>query len=603
MRHGVFEDGHTPSLERRLSAILSADVAGYSRLMGDDEIATVQTITHYREYVAETVRAHRGRVIDTAGDNLLAEFPSVVEALGCAVEAQSGLAERNAALPVSRRMDFRIGINIGDVVVEGDRIYGDGVNIAARLEGLAEPGGICVSGVVFEQVEGRLGALGLRHEALGEQHVKNIARPIVAYRLALGRAAKNEVPAGASAAAPPAAGPRADQPSIAVLPFVDSSGDPEQAWFSKGISEDLITDLSKLSGLLVISRNSSFRYGSEARDPARIGRELGARYLLEGSVRKAGTRVRVSAQLTDTQSGYQLWAERYDRELEDIFAVQDDVARQIVAALEIKLTRGERSRIGHSPTRNIEAYEFFLRGMEAYARRTPEMNALAKSLFTRAIDLDPAFAAAYARLGRVYMTERMFQWSDDDALLERAEALAEQGIALDPSLPGAHQTLAYVRLVARRFDDATTHARRAVALDPNDADARVTLSEVLCCAGEPAEALEQAELALRLNPHYPPSYLFALAQAYQLLGRNGEGIEACRRLIVRHPEHSRAHFLMALMLYESGRVEEARAALEESHRLNPDYTVGRMRDQVPYRDRSISRRWVEIIRALERRED
>lgn len=596
-----------PGVERRLTAVLSADVAGYSRLMGDDEEATVRTLTSHRACLVASVSAHRGRVVDSVGDNLLAEFASVVEALRCAAEVQVELAVRNAELPPARRMAFRIGINVGDVLVEGERIYGDGVNIAARLEALAEPGGICVSGGAFEQVETRLAALGLHHEALGEQRVKNISRPIVAYRLALdGVDAGSGGDVARARLEPALPGQQAaggEQPSIAVLPFVEPSGDPEQAWFSRGISEDLITDLSKLSGLLVISRNSSFRYGGEAREPARIGRELGVRYLLEGSVRRAGTRVRVSAQLTDAETGYQLWAERYDRELEDIFAVQDDVARHIVAALEVKLTQGEHRRIGQSPTRNIEAYEFFLRGLEAYARRTPETNALAKSLLSRAIDLDPAFAAAYARLGRVYMTERMFQWSTDDDLLERAEDLAGQAIALDPALPGAHQTLAYVRLVARRFDDATAHARRAVALDPNDADARVTLSEVLCCAGEPAEALEQAELALRLNPHYPPSYLFALAQAYQLLGRNGEGIEACRRMIVRQPDHSRAHFLMALMLFETGRLDEARAALEESHRLNPEYTVGRMRDQVPYRDRAISRRWVQIVRALEERKD
>lgn len=578
---------------RRLSAVLSADVAGYSRLMGEDEVATVRTLNEYRACFAEAVAVHQGRVVDSAGDNVLAEFASVVEALACAAAVQAELARRNEALPAARRMWFRIGINVGDVLVEGDRIYGDGVNIAARLEALAEPGGICVSAVVYEQVERRLAALGLLSEPLGEQRVKNIARPLLAWRLSL---------TGTDAEAPdalPLQAPPAEQPSIAVLPFENLSGEPEQAWFSKGITDDLITDLSKLSGLIVIARHSSFRYAESDADPARIGRDLGARYLLQGSVRKAGNRIRVSAQLTDTQSGVQLWAERYDRELEDIFAVQDDVTRQIVQALEVKLTRSEHDRERRAPTSNMEAYECFLRGLEAYSRRTPETNALARAQFERAVALDPDFAAAYARLGRVLMTERMFQWSEDEGLVEAAAGLARQALELDPTLPGAHQTLAYVHLIARDFESAVAHARQAVALDPNDADARVTLSEVLCCNGEYEESLAQVQLALRLNPFYPPSYLFALAQSCQMLGRYEEGIEACRRLITRNPEHSRAFFLLALMLYEGGRTDEARAALAESHRLNPNYTVGRMRDQVPYRDREVSRRWVQIIRALE----
>ncbi|MGE0684080.1 MAG: adenylate/guanylate cyclase domain-containing protein [Candidatus Binatia bacterium] len=510
-------------VQRKLAAIFSADVKGYSRLMGEDEVATIRTLTAYRETMTTLIRQHRGRVVDSPGDNMLAEFGSVVDAVQSAVAIQNELQTRNATLSDSRKMEFRIGINVGDIIVEGERIYGDGVNIAARLESLAEPGGICVSSVVYDQVENKLADLNLRYEHLGEQIVKNIAKPVTAYRISI----EPQTPTPSLSSSPSPVRPFAsssltshfsvltalDKPSIAVLPFTNLSGDAEQEYFSDGITEDLLTDLSKLSGLFVISRNSVFLYKGKAVKPEQIGKELGARYMLEGSVRKAANRVRVTAQLIDTSTGYHLWAERYDRELEDIFAVQDEVTQKIVAALQITLTTGERSRLGRPPTTNLEAYEYFLRGLETFARRTPEANALARQMFERAIELDPRFAAAYARLGRVYMVERAFQWSDDPQLPERAAALAQQAIALDDALPGAHQTLAYVYLLTRQFDLAIAEARQAVALDPNDADACVTLGEILSCAGEPQKAVDLVEKALRLDPHNPPSYLFSLGQA------------------------------------------------------------------------------------------
>ena len=611
-------------VERKLAAILSADVKGYSRLMGEDEVTTVRTLTAYRAAMASRIQQYRGRVVDSPGDNLLAEFVSAVDAVHCAVEIQQELKTRNADLPLAKRMEFRIGINLGDVIVEGERIYGDGVNIAARLEGLAEAGGICISGVVYDQVENKLTFLNLGYEYLGEQTVKNIVKPVPAYRVLIeSETTTSVVSQPALRQAGPEQSRRAqherltnrdpvtlslsksdpafmlpDKPSIAVLPFTNLSGDPEQEYFSDGITEDLITDLSKLSGLFVISRNSVFLYKGKAVKPEQMSQELGVRYVLEGSVRKAGNRVRITAQLVDATTDYHLWAERYDRELQDIFAVQDEVTQKIVTALEVKLTEGEQQRFGRTPTANMEAYEYFLRGLESFAHRTPESNAQARQMFERAITLDPNFAAAYARLGRAYMIEWAFQWSEDPQLPERVAALAQRAVALDDALPGAHQTLAYVYLMRKQFDQAIAEAQRAVALDPNDSDACVTLGEILSCAGRPQDGVGLVEKALRLDPHYPPSYLFALGQAYYLLKRYEEAVTAFKRLLTRNPDHLRAHFFLGMIYSETGRKEDAQAELEACRRINPSYYLQRMRQIIPYKDPALIERWMNTLHEL-----
>lgn len=613
------------SVERKLAAILSADVKGYSRLMGEDEVATIRTLTEYRAVMAAFIQQYRGRVVDAPGDNLLAEFASIVDAVQCAVKIQTALGAKNADLPVSRRMEFRIGINVGDVVVEGERIYGDGVNIAARLEGLAEPGGICISGIVHDQVENKVNFLHLAYEYLGEQPVKNIAKPVPAYRVRIEseaapstvgqpvlRQAQHERLANRDPITPspsttlrtgPSKGDRTlslpDKPSIAVLPFANLSGDPEQEYFSSGITEDLITDLSKLSGLFVISRNSVFLYKDKAVKPEQVSQELGVRYVLEGSVRKAGSRVRITAQLVDATSGYHLWAERYDRELQDIFAVQDEVTRKIVTAVEVKLTEGEQERLGRAPTKNLDAYEYFLRGRESYFQRTQEANTQARRMFERAIELDPQFAAAYAWLGRTHLIEWTFQWSDDPQTLERASALAQRAAQLDDLLPGAHQTLGYVYMAKNQFDQAIAEAERAVALDPNNADACVTLGEILSCAGRPQEAVGLVEKALRLDPHYPASYLFALGQAYYMTGRHEEAMTLFKRLLTRNPNNLHAHFFLAITYGEMGRAEEARAELAACVAIDPTYSLERARDRIPYRDPTLLDRWVHIVRKLQ----
>src|SRR5262245_2830912 len=411
------------AIERKLAAILSADVEGYSRLMGDDEVATVRTITAYRALIASSVAGHGGRVVDAPGDNVLAEFASVVDAVQCAIDIQRELQSKNAELPVSRQMRFRIGINLGDVIVEGERLYGEGVNIAARLEGLAVGGGICLSGTAYDQIEGKL---PLTCEFAGEHTVKNIARPVRVYRLRLD---SSESPApsrdgpshpamvisavvigrvllgGAgwvgwhSLKPPETAGlPLPDRPSVAVLPFANLSQDPAQEFFSDGVTEDLITGLSKVSGLFVIARNSVFTYKGKPVKVKEVSRDLGVRYVLEGGVQRAGSRVRITAQLVDATTGYHVWAERYDREVRDIFALQDEVTQQIVRALAVKLTAGERGLMSRVPTGNPEAYDLVLRAHEARTRTTREANAEARQLYGRALELDPAYAQAYMGL-------------------------------------------------------------------------------------------------------------------------------------------------------------------------------------------------------------
>ena len=563
---------------RKLTAILSADVKGYSRLMSADEVMTIRTLATYRERMTSLIGQYRGRVIDSPGDNLLAEFASAVDAIQGAVEIQRELKQRNETLPSEQRMEFRIGINVGDVIVEGDRIYGDGVNIAARLEGLADGGGICISGAVHEQVENKL---QFAYVALGEQTVKNIARPVRVFRVILDPQTTPTEEIQSELALPLAL---PDKPSIVVLPFLNLSGDVEQEYFSDGITEDLITDISKLSGLFVISRNSAFLYKGKTVRPEHVSKELGVRYLLEGSVRKASNRVRITAQLIDATTGYHLWAERYDRELQDIFAVQDEVTQKIVAALKVTLTPSEEERAHRVPTKNLEAYDFFLRGLEYYAQRTQESNTRARQMFENAIGLDAQFAAAYAMLGRTYLMEIVFQWGDRSHTLAQLFAFAQRAVALDKTLPIAHETLAYAYLGKKQHDHALAAAQQAITLDPNSADAHVTLGEILSFAGRAAEAVTFVEQAMRLNPRYPISYLWSLGQAYYFSGRTAEALTTLKRVTSRNPDHVTAHVSLAVIFSELGQHEEAQAEVGEILRINPQFSLANVRERIPYKD-------------------
>jgi len=574
-------------MERKLAAILSADVKGYSRLMGEDEVATIRTLTTYRELMGILIHQYRGRVVDSPGDNLLAEFASVVDAVQGAMEIQQALKARNADLPASRRMEFRLGINLGDVIVEGERIYGDGVNIAARLEGLADGGGLCISGSVYEQVESKL---ALTYEYMGEQTVKNIHKPVRVYRVR----EQTDMPPLAQAGEKPL--PLPDKPSLAVLPFTNMSSDPEQEYFSDGITEDLITDLSKVSGLFVISRNSVFTYKGKITKVEQVGQELGVRYVLEGSIRKAGNRVRITAQLIDATSGFHMWAERYDRDLQDIFAVQDEVTQQIVSALKVKLTTVERDRLGRQPTENLEAYDSYLRGLELYAQRSQEANEQARQRFAHATALDPHFATAYAFLGRTYLMELVYQWKSDPQTQEQLLAFAQKAVALDDSQPAAHETLALAHLGKKQHAQAIAEAEKTIALDPNYADGYVTLADVLCFAGQPEPAVPLVEQAMRLNPRYPPYYLWSLGHAYRLLGRSEEAVATLRNLVSQNPALLTAHVLLAATYSELGREEEARAEAAEVLRISPHYSLAIVQEGVPYKDPVTIERQVTAMR-------
>jgi adenylate cyclase len=597
--------------ERKLAAILSADVEGYSRLMGDDEAATVRTITEYRGVVASAVVQHSGRVVDAPGDNVLAEFSSVVDAVQCAVGVQRELQSRNAALPDVRRMRFRIGINLGDVIVEGERIYGDGVNIAARLESLAEGGGICLSGTAYDQVEGKL---PFRYEFLGEHTVKNIVRPLRVYRVRVepgppatlrptGRRVNRRrvtrvvglvaiallLAAGSWAgwrwlrSAERAGLPLPDKPSVAVLPFTNLSQDPAQEYFSDGVTEDLITALSKVSGLFVIARNSVFTYKGKAVQVRDVGRELGVRYVLEGSVQRAADRVRITAQLVDATTGYHLWAERYDREVRDIFALQDEVTQHIVRALAVRVTEAEKGRLGRAPTGVLEAYDLVLRGNEERKRTTREANAEARRLFVRALDLDPEYAAAYAGLSWTHLQSWQFLWSSDRESLQRAGELAERAVALDNTLADAYRLLGQIALWQKEHDRAVAQAQHAVAVAPNDADSYETLAEILAWSGQPEESLRTIHLAMRLNPHYPFSYLWTLGHSYYLTDRRQEALDTFAKLLQRNPNFVAAHAYRAVLLSELGRMTEAREAWDKASEISPAASISNLRERLPYK--------------------
>jgi adenylate cyclase len=599
-------------MERKLAAILSADVQGYSRLMGDDEAATVRTLTEYREVIASIVGQHGGRVVDAPGDNVLAEFSSVVDAVQGAVEIQRALEVRNAALPAARRMQFRIGINLGDVIVEDQRLYGDGVNIAARVESLADGGGICLSGTAYDQVEGKL---PLSYDFLGEQTVKNIARPVRVYRLhveprtsapVLSRRPRPSdrrrvlrvagavvllmlvgtagwvgwrrlgVPASSGLALP-------SRPSVAVLPFTNLSRDPAQEYFSDGVTEDLITGLSKISGLFVIARNSVFTYKGRAVKVGDVARDLGVRYVLEGGIQRAGSRVRITAQLVDATTGYHVWAERYDREVRDIFALQDEVTREIVRALAVRLTEGEQRRLGRAPTADLEAYDLVLRGQDERKRTTREANAEARRLFLKAQELDPEYAQAYAGLSWVYLQRWQFLWSADPASLARARELAERAIALDDTLAEGYLLLGQVYLWQKEHDRAIAQAERAVGIAPNDASGYETLAEVLAWSGRPDESIGFIRQAMRLNPHYPFFYLWTLGHAYYVARRNADAVEALNRVLQQNPNFLPAHAYLAVAFTEMGQARRAEEAWAQARRLSPDASPASLRQRLPYR--------------------
>ena len=566
--------------ERRLAAILAADVAGYSRLMSRDEEGTLQRLKgHLGELIEPHIAAHRGRIVKRTGDGLLVDFASAVEAVRCAVAIQAGMVDRNRGAPDEARIEFRIGINMGDIIIEGGDIFGDGVNIAARLEALAEPGAIFVSRAVRDSVRDRL---GVELEDLGERPVKNIARPVRVFRIGQAR--------GARAAAPAVP----DKPSIAVLPFANMSGDAEQEYFSDGISEDLITDLSKVQALFVIARNSSFTYKGRSVKVQEIGRELGVRFVLEGSIRKAGNRVRITAQLVDAQSGGHLWADRFDRELTDIFATQDEVVHKIVEALAVKLSRVEEQDLKRGGTKNLEAYEAWLRARQLLGKGTRETIAEAKALHRRALELDPAFCSPHVGLAFAAVSDYVNAWGPDPQnALDEGERWARRAIELDERQPGGHVAMGNVRVWQRRHDDALAELARAVELDGNYAQGHALLGMALMYSARHKEALDSLAVAMRLDPLYPNILLHLAAQAHFGLGQDELAAGHLVERIARMPNTDASRMLLASAYGHLGRLEEARAAWAGLLEVNPGFSVTQREGVLPYKDARDFQRIVE----------
>jgi TolB-like protein/cytochrome c-type biogenesis protein CcmH/NrfG len=569
--------------QRRLTTIVAADIVGFSRLVGvDEEGALAAQRAHRAELIEPLLAKYHGRIANTAGDSFLLEFPSAVEAVRCAVAVQEGIAERNLNVTADRRIAYRVGINVGDVVADGEDLLGDGVNVAARLEALCKPGGIVLSDDAYRQIRDRL---ELRWEDGGEREVKNIARPIQVWHWSTAAEVDTPVSEAAETSEPP---PLPDRPSVAVLPFDNMSGDPEQEYFADGITEDIITDLSKVSGLFVIARNSSFAFKGRAENLKQVARELGVRYIAEGSVRKAGDRVRINAQLIDPDSGDHLWAERYDGDMEDIFALQDRITESIVATLAITLTRVEQDRAMRNRPDNLRAYDFVLRGNAFHHRLTKEDNVRAREMYARAIELDPEYAPAYAGLAWVLVHDANQRWSEDPKnSMDTAFENAKMAVALDDSLAKGHTVLADVYLWTRRHEQAVIEGRKAITLDPSYADGHFALAVYLYMSGFAEEAVEEAQKALRFNPvHAHRLYYNALSRSHYLLEQYEQAAAAAEQCVNLDPDQYGSHLALAVAYAQLNRTDDARRHAQEALRINPQFTVQSYADFVPIKNQA-----------------
>ncbi len=610
--------------KRKLTAIFSADVAGYSRLMGEDEEATVETITAYREVLSTLIKQHNGKVVDSPGYNLLAEFVSVVDAVQCAVAVQKEINSRNDELPENRKMRFRIGVNLGDIIEEGKRIYGDGVNIAARLEALADPGGVCLSKTAFEHIESKL---PFGYEYIGKKTVKNITKPVGAYRVLMepkvsGVADEEEevadmakrrkpflvgaivflfviigfgawyfYPRSSPSAVEPAskermAFPLPEKPSIAVLPFVNMSDDPNQAFFGDGITDQIITYLSMNPNIFVIARNSVFTYKGKPVKIQQVAEELGVRYVLEGSVQSVENRLRLTAQLIDALTGKHLWAERYDRELKDIFDLQDEITARILEELQVKLVFGEEYR-RFAGSKNLNYIQKTSKGWSYFLLFTPESNAQARKMYEEAITLEPEAARAYSMLGWTHLFDVFFGVSKSPGKdMEKAFELAQKAITLNDSVGSPHSLLSYIYLTNRQYGKAVSEVELAVTLSPNDADARAHMAKIFNFVGKRKEAINLSKQAIRLNP-FPQSYYFTfLGEALCLAGQHEEAIKAYKKALHLNPKDSDSKVGLAVAYSLLGREKDARAMAAEFLMIRPRFSVKRWEMGVPYKNRA-----------------
>jgi len=584
----------TKGVKRKLAAILSADVKGYSRLMGEDEEATVRTLTAYREVMASLIGQFRGRVVDSPGDNVLAEFSSVVDAVQCAVEIQRVLKTRNAELPENRRMEFRIGVNLGDVIEEEERIYGDGVNIAARVEGLAEGGGICLSGSAYEQIENKL---PLHYEYLGEHTVKNIRKPIRVYR------ALTEAEAARAVSRAKGLGLKPWQWAALVV-FENLSGDPEQEYIADGISENIMATLSKIPEMFVIARNSTFAYKGKHVKVQQVAEDLGVRYVLEGSVLKSGERLRVTAQLIDAITGHHLWTEQYEREMKELFGLLDEITQEIAVALQVKLTHGEQMRMWAKGTDSLEAWRHVSKGISLFWLLRKEDNAKARELFKQAVELDPEYAAAWTWLAGSYLLDVALRWADSPSeSYRRALQLTQKALELDDSNPLAHALLGEFHGHKGQYGKAIAEGEKAIALGPNNALVHWLLADTMQEAGKPEKAISLSKKAMRLHPHYPAFYLSTLAVAYHQTGRYEEAFATWKELLDRSRKGEyKVHDAlsgMTLTCTELGREDEARTYAEELFKIKPNLSLTGLANVLKlYKTRSqLERFWSALRKA------
>ena len=628
---------NSQEFKRKLTAVFSADVAGYSRLMGDNETETVKTLTAYRKIMAELVQQHRGRVIDSPGDNILAEFGSVVDAVQCSVAAQNEFKARNAELPENRCMVFRIGVNLGDVIEEEGRIYGDGVNIAARLEALADPGGICISKTAFDHIESKL---PLGYQFLGEQTVKNIAKPVGAYKVLMQPRIiveeqkkgaqgisfwrRKSVLAGAVAVLVVSIGvvvwnfywrapkiepaskekmafPLPDVPSIAVMPFVNMSGDPKQEFLCDGITEEIITALAKIPNVFVIARNSSFVYKGKPVNVQQVSHELGVKYVLEGSVRRSGDQLRVTAQLIDATSGNHTWAERYDRELKDLFAVQDEVTLKVLTAIRVKLREGELSS-GYGKyyggKQGLDCYLKIMEGNDLVFRRNTKDNNLARPIAEEALAMCPEVPMAYLLMGYVHSNDYWFGSTGSPLeSVEKAIELAQKALALDDTLAEAHSLLGYLYTQKKEYEKGIDEGERAVALNPGVATILGYYGFSLSVAGRSEEAIPLIEKSIRLNPFGSfPSCYNALGNALMFTGRYEEAVSAYKKYLQSTPNFIWAHVTLAATYSMMSRDKEAQAEVAEILSIDPKFSLDFWAKTALVRDQSTRDKILNALR-------
>jgi len=588
--------------KRKLTAIFSADVAGYSRLMADDDEATVHTINAYRELMTGLITDHRGRVVDAKGDNVLAEFPSVVNAVRCAVQVQKDLMERNSELQEHRRMDFRIGINLGDVIEEEGTIYGDGVNIAARVEGLAEPGGICISGKVHEEVVGKL---GFEYEYLGKQDVKNIEKPLPVYKVLSfpGAAAhgRSELPLVAPASVEKMAFPLPDKTSIAVLPFVNMSGDPKQEYIADGITENITAALSKIQEMFVIARTSTMTYKGKSVTVKQVSEELGVRYVLEGSVQKEGDRVRITAQLVDAIKGHHLWAERYDRDMKGFFDLLDEMTKEIATALQVKLTWGDYARFIAS-TNNFEAWGYFNEGYDHYLRLSREYNDKARWLFERALGLDPEYLPALRLIGWTHVTDALYSWSESpQKSIEQAVEVAQKVRAIDESDPGIQCLWAFIYFAQGQYENAISEGEKAIAKAPNFAIGYFALFIPLYASGRFEEAIPMIKTGMRLHgANFPVNWLRLFGDNYCMAGRYEEAISAFKKLLDRGSEFEGfpiwGHAGLAISYIWLDQEEAARNHAAEVLKIDPKFSIEGYAKSIRFKNQVDTDRVIDALR-------